>query len=74
MSFRYDLNQIQYDYAMEVTNSFKGLDLVDRVPEGLWAEFHNILQEVVTKPSQRKRNARKQSGCVSKLYKELRKG
>ena len=54
MSFRYDLNQIQYDYAMEVTNSFKGLDLVDRVPEGLWAEFHNILQEVVTKPSQRK--------------------
>ena len=69
ISFRYDLNQIQYDYAMEVTNSFKGLDLVHRVPEGLWAEFHNIVQEVVTKPSQRKRNSRRQSGCVSKLYK-----
>jgi len=37
--FRYDLNQIPYDYAVEVTNRFKGLDLVDRMPEELWTEF-----------------------------------
>ena len=38
-SFRYDLNQIPYDYTMEVTNKFKGLDLIDRVPEELWTKF-----------------------------------
>ena len=48
-SFRYDLNQIPYDYTVEVRNRFKGLDLIDRVPEELWTEVHNILQEVVTK-------------------------
>ena len=37
--FRYDLNQIPYDYAVEVTNRFKGLDLADRMPEELWTEF-----------------------------------
>ena len=42
-SFRYDLNQIPYDYTMEVTNKFKGLDLVDRVPEELWMEVHNAV-------------------------------
>ena len=42
--FRYDLNQIPYDYTVEVTNKFKGLDLVDRVPEELWMEVCNILQ------------------------------
>ena len=47
--FRYDLNQILYDYTVEVTNRFKGLDLVDRVPEELWREVHNTVQEVVTK-------------------------
>ena len=47
--FRYDLNQIPYDYTVEVTNRFKGLDLVDRVPEELWTEVHNIVQKVVTK-------------------------
>ena len=40
--FRYDLNQIPYDYTMVVRNRFKGLDLVDRVPEELWTEVHNI--------------------------------
>ena len=39
---RYDLNQILYDYTVEVTNRFKGLDLIDRVPEELWAEVHDI--------------------------------
>ena len=40
--FRYDLNQIPYDYIVEVTNRFKGLDLIDRVPEELWTEIHDI--------------------------------
>ena len=47
--FRYDLNQIPYDYTVEVTNRFRGLDLVDRVPEKLRTEVHNIVQEAVTK-------------------------
>ena len=46
---RYDLNQIPYDYTVEVTNRFKGLDLEDRVPEELCKEVYNIVQEVVTK-------------------------
>ena len=43
--FRYNLNQIPYDYTVEVTNRCKGLDLIDRVPEELWAEVHDIVQE-----------------------------
>ena len=42
-SFRYDLNQIPYDYTVEVTKRFKGLDLIDRVPEELWTEVHDIV-------------------------------
>ena len=45
---RYDLNQIPYDFTVEVKNRFKGLDLVDRVPEELWREVHNTVQEAVT--------------------------
>ena len=45
--FRYDLNKIPYNYTGEVTNRFKGLDLIDRIPEGLWTEVHGIVQEVV---------------------------
>ena len=48
-SFRYDLSQISYDYIVEGKNRFKGLDLVDRVPEELWIGFYNIVQEAVTK-------------------------
>ena len=48
-SFRYDLNQIHYDYTVEVRNRFKGLDLIDRVPEHLWTEVHDIVQEAVIK-------------------------
>ena len=48
-SFRYDLNQIPYDYTVEVTNIFRGLDLIDRVPEELWAEVRNIVYEAVIK-------------------------
>ena len=44
--FRYDLNQISYDYTVRVTNRFKGLDLIHRVPEELWMEVHDIVPEV----------------------------
>ena len=47
--FRYDLNQIPYDYTVEVTNRFKGLDLIDRVPEELWMEVRDSVQEAVIK-------------------------
>ena len=47
--FRYDLNQIPYNYTVEVTNRFKGLDLIDRVPDELWTEVHDIVQETVSK-------------------------
>ena len=54
--FRYDLNQIPYDFTVEVTNRFKELDLIDRVTEELWTEVHYIEQEVVIKtiPEQKK--------------------
>ena len=48
-SFRYDLNQIPNDYVVEVRNRLKGLDLIDRVPEELWTEVHDIVQEAVIK-------------------------
>ena len=66
---RYDLNQIPYDYTVEVTNRFKGLDLIDRVPEELWMEIHDIVQEAMIKPSPRRRNAKRQNGCLRKPYK-----
>ena len=47
--FRYDLNQIPYDYRVEVRSRFKGLDLIDRVSEELWTEVHDIVQEAVIK-------------------------
>ena len=53
--FRYDLNQILYDYTVEVTNRFKGLDLIDRVPEKLWMEVHAIVQEAVVKTIPKKK-------------------
>ena len=67
--FRYDLNQIPYDYAVGVTNRFKGLNLVHRVPEELCMEVHNIVQEVVIKPFPRKRNAKRQNGFLRRPYK-----
>ena len=73
MPFRYDLNPIPYDYSVEMTNRFKGLDLVETMPEELWMEVHNTAQEVVTKTILRKRNARRHSGCLRRPYKQLRK-
>ena len=54
--FRYDLNQIHYDYTLEVRNRFKGLDLIDRVPDELWTEVHYIVQEtgIKTIPMEKK--------------------
>ena len=62
--FRYDLNQIHYDYTVEVRNRFKGLYLIGRVPDELWKEVCDIVQETGIKPSTRKRNAKKQNGCL----------
>ena len=58
-SFRYDLNQIPYDYTVEVTNRFKGLDLIDRVPEELWMEVRNSVQEAVIKTNPKKKKCKK---------------
>ena len=57
--FRYDLNQIPYNYTVDVTNRFKGLDLIDRVPEELWMEDRNTVQEAVIKPSPQKKEMQK---------------
>ena len=53
--FRYDLNQIPYDYTVEVTNRFKGLDLINRLPEELWMEVRDIVQEAVIKTTPNKK-------------------
>ena len=57
--FRYDLNQIPYDYTVEVTNRFKGLDLIDRVPQELWMEVCDIIQEAVIKTIPKKKKCKK---------------
>ena len=56
--FRYDLNQFPFDYTVERTNRFKGLGLRDRVPEELWTEVRNIVQEVVTKTNPKKKKGK----------------
>ena len=56
---RYDLNQIPYDYTVEVTNRFKGLDLIDRVPQELWMEVHDIIQEAEIKTIPKKKKCKK---------------
>ena len=66
---RYDLNQIPYDYTLEVTNRFKGLDLIDRVPEELWMEVRDTVQEVMIKTIHKKRNAKRQNACLGRPYK-----
>ena len=68
-SFRYGLNQISYDYTVELTNRFKGLDLIDRVPDELWTEVRNIVQATGIKTIPQKRNAKSQDGCLRRPYK-----
>ena len=67
--FRYDLNKIPYDYIVEVTNKFKGLDLIDRVPEELWTEVRDIVQEGVIKTIPKKKKCKKANGCLRRPYK-----
>ena len=57
--FRYDLNQIPYDYTVEVRDRFKGLDLIDRVPDELWKEVHDIVQETGIKTFSKKKKCKK---------------
>ena len=57
--FKYDLNQIPYDYTVEVRNRFKGLDLIDRVPKELWTEVCDIVQEAVMKTIPKKKKCKK---------------
>ena len=57
--FRYDLNQIPYNYTVEVTNGFKGLDVIDRVPEELWTKVHDIVQKAVIKTIPKKKKCQK---------------
>ena len=57
--FRYDLNQIPYTYTVEVINRFEGLDLIDRVPEELWMEVHDIVQETGMKTIRKKKKCKK---------------
>ena len=65
--FRYDLNKIPYDYTMKVTNRFKGLDLIDRVPDELWMEVHDIVQKTGIKTISKKK--KRQNSCLRKPYK-----
>ena len=60
--FRYDLNQIPYDYALELRNRFKGLDLIDRVPNELWNEVHDIVQETGIKTIHMEQECKKAKG------------
>ena len=64
--FRYDLNQIPYDYTVEVRNRFKGLDLIDRVPDQLCLEVHDMVHETGIKTIPMERNAKKQNGCLGR--------
>ena len=57
--FRYDLNQIPYDYTVEVRNRFKGLDLINRVPDELWTEVHDTVQETGSKTIPKKKKCKK---------------
>ena len=65
--FRCDLNQIPYDYTVEVRNRFKGLDLIDRVPDG--NEVRDIVQEIGIKTIPMEKNAKKQNDCLRRPYK-----
>ena len=67
--FRYDLNQIPNDYTVKVRNRFKGLDLIDRLPDDLWIEVCDIVQETGTKTIPKKKKSKKAKGCLRRPYK-----
>ena len=66
--FRYYLNQIPYNYTVEVRNRFKGLDLIDRMSDELWIEVHDIVQETGIRQGSGKRNGKKQNDCPRRPY------
>ena len=75
--FRHDLNQIPYDYTVEVRNRFKGLDLIDKVPDELWNEVHDIVQEtgIKTIPMEKKcKKAKWLSGEALQIAVKRREG
>ena len=67
--FRYDLNQIPYNFTVEVRYRFKGLDLIDRVPDELWTEVRDIVQETGIKTIPMEKKSKKQNGCLRRPYK-----
>ena len=69
--FMYDLNQIPSDYTVEVRNRFKGLDLIDRVPDDYGMRFVTLYRRQGSRPSPWKRNAKKQNDCLGRPYKWL---
>ena len=67
--FRYDINQIAYDYTVEVRNRFKGLDLIHRVPDELWMEVHDIVQETGIKTILMEKKCKKAKWLSGRPYK-----
>ena len=67
--FRYDLNQIPYDFTVEVRNRFKGLDMIERVPEELGQRCMTLYKRQGSRLSPRKRNAKRQNSCLRRPYK-----
>ena len=67
--FRYDVNQMPYDYTVKVRNRFKGLDLIDRVPDELWNKVHDIVQETGIKTIPMEKKCKKQNGYLGRRCK-----
>ena len=72
--FRYEVNQIPYDYTVEVGNIFKGLDLIDRVPDELWMKVHNIVQETGSKTIPKKTKCKKANWLSEEALQKAIKG
>ena len=70
---RYDLKKILYDYTVEITNRIKGLDLIDRVPEELWTELHDIVQGMMIKTISKKKKCKKTKWLSEEALQVLRK-
>ena len=71
--FRYDINQVFYNYTVEVTNRFKGLDLINRVPEELWMVVHNIVHQAVIKTIPKKKKGKKATWLSGKALQTVEK-
>ena len=68
--FRYDLNQIPYDYTVEVRNRFKGLDLIDRLPDELWMEFRDTVEETGSKTIPKKKKCKKAKWLSEEVWRK----